>query len=168
MFDENQLIDSVKNCIFDRKNLIKALFMEIDKNGIAIGDTKEDKKQRKQFIRDFYALWETINPSKRVFNKSLNDFVNVKHISVKETIGQASHRYISTLAITFLTEILENATQKGSPQNPNSQKDNQKGFEKIIIMEYIRKDLGKIKLTVGVKRGTKEKIQYCITAIENG
>ena len=26
----------------------------------------------------------------------------------------------------------------------------------------------KIKLTVGVKRGTKEKVQYCITAIENG
>jgi len=43
-----------------------------------------------------------------------------------------------------------------------------KKFEKIITMEYCKKDFGKIKLTVGVKRGTKEKIQYCITAIENG
>ena len=142
--------------------------MELDKNGIATGNTTEDKKQRKRFIMDFYKMWETENPKKHVFNKSLKNFVNVKHISVKETTGQASHRYISTLAITFLTEILENATQKGSPQNINPQKDNQKGFEKIIIMEYNKKDLGKIKLTVGVKRGTKEKVQYCITAIENG
>jgi len=142
--------------------------MELDKKGIATGDTTEDKKQRKRFITDFYKMWEAENPQKQIFNKSLKDFVNVKHISVKETAGQASHRYISTLAITFLTEILANAIQKGSPQNINSQRDNQKGFEKIIIMEYSKNDMGKIKLTVGVKRGTKEKVQYCITAIENG
>jgi hypothetical protein len=35
-------------------------------------------------------------------------------------------------------------------------------------MEYNKMELGKRKLTVGVKRGTKEKVQYCITAIENG
>jgi len=141
--------------------------MELDKKGIAKGDTTEDKKQRKRFITDFYKMWETENPQKQVFNKSLKDFVNVRHISVKETTGQASHRYISTLAVTFLTEILENAIQNGIPQNINSQKDNQKGFEKILIMEYNKKDLGRIKLTVGVKRGIKEKVQYCITAIEN-
>jgi hypothetical protein len=142
--------------------------MELDKNGIATGDTTEDKKQRKRYIMDFYKMWEIQNPQKQVFNKSLKDFIKVKHISVKETTGQASHRYISTLAIVFLTEILENAEQKSLPQNINPQKDNQKGFEKIIVMEYYKKELGKIKLTVGVKRGTKEKVQYCITAIENG
>jgi hypothetical protein len=141
--------------------------LELDSNGIATGNTKEDKKQRKRFILDFYKIWETENPQKHIFNKSLKDFVNVKHISVKETTGQASHRYTSTLAITFLTEILENATQVGIPLNVNPQRDNQKGFEKIIIMEYNKKDFGKIKLTVGVKRGTKEKVQYCITTIEN-
>ena len=142
--------------------------MEIDINGIALGNTTDDKKQRKRFIIDFYKTWETENPHKQVYNKSLKDFVNVRHISVKETSGQASHRYISTLAIIFLTEILENAVQKGVPQNINPQRDNQKGFEKIIIMEYRKKELGRIKLTVGVKRGTKEKIHYCITVIDNG
>jgi len=34
-------------------------------------------------------------------------------------------------------------------------------------MEYRKEALGIIKLTVGVKRGTKEKIQYCITTKEN-
>ena len=141
--------------------------MESNKNEIATGDTKEDRKQRKRFIMEFYKRWEIENPQKQIFNHSLKDFVNVRHISVKETTGQASRRYTSTLAITFLSEILEKAVQKGTPQNANPEKDNQKGFEKIIVMEYKKKDFGKIKLTVGVKRGTKEKVQYCITAIEN-
>jgi len=142
--------------------------MDLNPQGIPAGDTKEEKKQRKQFIKDFYRLWATINPSKKVFNKSLNDFINVRYISVDETAGQASHRYISTLAIMFLTEILENSVQKGIPRNADPTKENQKGFEKIIAMEYNKKEFGIIKLTVGVKRGTKEKVQYCVTAIENG
>jgi len=143
-------------------------FMEFDKNGIATGDTNEDKKQRKRFIIDFYKMWETENPQKRIFNKSLNDFINVRYVSVDETVGHASYRYISTLAVMFLTEILEKAKQKGIPKNANPEKKNQKGFEKIITMEYQKETLGTIKLTVGVKRETKEKIQYCVTAIENG
>jgi len=139
----------------------------LNAKGVPADDTKEAKKQRKQFIEDFYRLWESINPSKKIFNKSLNDFINVRHISVKETAGQASHRYISTLAIMFLSEILENAEQKGAVKNANTTKKNQKGFEKIITMEYHKKEFGVIKLTVGVKRGTKEKIQYCVTAIKN-
>ena len=142
--------------------------LELDKNGIATGDTKEDKKQRKQFIKDFYQHWESINPTKKVFNKSLNDFINVRYISVDETAGHASHRYMSTLAVMFLTEILEKAEKKGVPKNTNPEKKSQKGFEKIISMEYRKEAFGRIKLTVGIKRGGKEKIQYCVTAIENG
>jgi len=141
--------------------------MEVDKNGIALGDTGEDKRARKKFIKEFYRIWGTLNPTKQIFNKSLNEYISVKHISVEETSGQASIRYKSTLAIVFLSEILENATKKGNPRNADSAKDNQKRFEKIIVMEYIKFEFGKIKLTVGVKRGTKEKVQYCITAIEN-
>ena len=75
---------------------------------------------------------------------------------------------MSTLAVKFLTEILEKAEQKGVPKNANPTKKNQKGFEKIITMEFQKEAFGTIKLTVGIKRGTKEKVQYCITAIENG
>jgi hypothetical protein len=141
--------------------------MELEQQSIPQGDTKEEKKQRKRFIMDFYKIWGTLNPQKQIFNKSLNEFVNIKHISVEETAGQASTRYKSTLAIVFLTEILTNAIQKGEPKNADPAKGNQKGFEKIVIMEYDKPEFGKIKLTVGVKRGTKEKVQYCITSIEN-
>jgi hypothetical protein len=142
--------------------------MELDENGIATGNRKEDKRQRKQFIKSFYQRWEVANPTKRIFNQSLNDFINVRFVSVDETSGHASHRHISTLAVTFLSEVLEKAVQKGTPKNADTGKKSQKGFEKIITMEYSKEAFDTIKLTVGVKRGTKEKIQYCITAIENG
>jgi hypothetical protein len=36
----------------------------------------------------------------------------------------------------------------------------------MIIMQYDREDVGSIKLTVGILRGSRENIQYCITDIE--
>jgi hypothetical protein len=36
----------------------------------------------------------------------------------------------------------------------------------MIVMEHSKKIFGKIKLTVGVLRSSKQKVQYCITAIE--
>ena len=42
------------------KNSIEG-FMDLDKSGIATGNTKEDKKQRKQFIVDFYGKWIAAN-----------------------------------------------------------------------------------------------------------
>ena len=42
-----------------------------------------------------------------------------------------------------------------------------KPFERIMIMEYELTGIGKIKMTVGVRRRTLEKVQYCITAISS-
>ena len=139
--------------------------MELDKSGIATGETKEDKKQRKQFIIDFYGKWIAVNTTKQIFNKSLNDFINVRFLSLQETAGHASHTHKSTVAVSYLTEILENAkyvtTVKPKPENKNQQR-----FLEIIVMQHSKKVFGKIKLTVGILKGSRQKIQYCITAIE--
>ena len=42
---------------------------------------------------------------------------------------------------------------------------NQRAFERIMIMEYELIGIGRVKMTVGIRRRTREKIQYCITAI---
>jgi hypothetical protein len=76
-------------------------------------------------------------------------------------------RYKSTLAVTYLTEILENAVTIGKPQEPRKDNAKQKRFSAIHIMGYEKPDFGKIKLTVGELRGSRQKVQYCITAIEN-
>jgi hypothetical protein len=148
--------------------------MELDDKGIATGSSKEDKKQRKQIIVGFYGKWIAENPDKRVYNESLEAFIEVRFLSLEETAGHASLTYKSTVAVTFLSEILANAVaRKDRYENivaevPKPHVKNQSRFSRIFIMEYEKVGFGKIKLTVGELRGSGQKIQYCITAIENG
>ena len=128
-------------------------------------DSTKAKKERKEFIIAFYSQWITVHLTKQIFNHSLNDFINVRFLSLQETAGHASHTYKSTVAVTYLTEILENAKRVKSVK-PKLENKNQQRFSEIIVMEYSKEDFGIIKLTVGVLKGSKQKIQYCITAIE--
>ena len=147
--------------------------MDLDENGIAKGNTKEDKKQRKQFVVDFYGKWIIANPTKRLYNNSLGAFIEVRFLSLEETAGHASLKYKSTVAVTFLSEIMENSIapkdKKGNiiAEMPRPNVKNQSRFSKLFIMEYVKPSFGPIKLTVGELRGSKQKLQYCITAIEN-
>ena len=148
--------------------------LELDTNGIATGNTKEDKKQRKQFIVDFYGKWIASNPEKRLYNKSLQAFIEVRFLSLEETSGHASVSYKSTVAVIFLSEVIENAlAQRDKKGNviatmPKPNIKNQARFSNIYVMEFEKADFGKIKLTVGELRGSRQNIQYCISAIENG
>ena len=49
---------------------------------------------------------------------------------------------------------------------PSKENGNQKPFEKMIIMKYDCVGIGVVKMTVGVRRRTHEKGQYCITALD--
>ena len=133
---------------------------------IPTGTTLEEVKVRKKIIRDFYASWNAANPTKQVYNANLKEFINVRYLSINETAEIASRRYLSTLAITnYFTEILELAEEKRRTK-PKPDNINQKRFSEIIALEYNKKEFGTIKLTVGVLKGSKQHIQYCITAIE--
>ncbi|GHS97239.1 hypothetical protein FACS189421_03670 [Bacteroidia bacterium] len=139
--------------------------MEINTE-IPQGTTREEIKQREKFIQNFYSSWISINPEKRIYNAGLKDFIYVRFLSIQETAEQAAKRYISTFAVVYLTEILELATVK-KVSTPKQETENQKRFKEMILMEYEKEELGTVKLTVGVLRGSGNKIQYCITAIEN-
>jgi hypothetical protein len=129
-------------------------------------DTLRDVKVRKQIIKNFYAMWNAANPTKQVYNANLKEFINVRFLSINETSEIASRRYLSTFAIIhYFTEILELAEEKRRTK-PKPDNDNQKRFSEIIALEYSKKNIGIIKLTVGVLKGSKQHIQYCITAIE--
>ena len=131
------------------------------------GQTKEEMQIRKKFIKDFYAIWNAANPTKHVYNIDLKDFISVRFLSIQETSLLAALSYKSTLAVTYLTEILEKAKVKERVKpKPNNQ--NQKRFSEMILMRYDKKEFGTIKLTVGVLKNSRQKIQYCITALENG
>ena len=65
-----------------------------------------------------------------------------------------------------LDAILIGAKKK-SVKKPKEGNKNQKPFEKMLIMEYELTGIGVIKMTVGVRRRTHEKVQYCITSINS-
>jgi hypothetical protein len=89
----------------------------------------------------------------------------VKFLSIQETAEKAARSYKSTLAVTYLTEILELAKVEIHTK-PKIGNKKQSRFSDIIIMLHSKKNFGQINLTIGVLRGSGEKIQYCITAIE--
>lgn len=133
---------------------------------IPIGNSREDIQQRELIIRDFYHEWKEKNPSQKKYNLSLKEYINIRMVSIVETSEHAAKNYLSTLAVLQLDAILVGA-RKVSIQNVKLNNKNQKPFEKIIIMEYDLVGIGTIKMTVGVRRRTREKVQYCITAITN-
>ena len=132
---------------------------------VPVGDTAEERRERNRLIRRFYYQWMDRNESRKVFNKSLNDYIHIKYISVNETAGHASLRYLSTLAVLQLDAILPNAVLREKKAIKRGTK-NQKGFCSMLIMEYYCPAIGLVRLTVGQKRNDGAKVQYCITAIE--
>lgn len=90
-------------------------------NDIPAGHTKEDIKAREKLIKDFYAQWIAEHPEKKIWNRSLGAYINVKFLSINETYEKASRSYESTLAVYRLSEILEGAIKTPSPNKPNKQ-----------------------------------------------
>ena len=132
---------------------------------VPMGNSKEDIKAREAIISDVYRSWYEANPSKAVYNTHLKDYINVRFLSINETVHHASMSYLSTLAVLQLDLILKNAFQVGKAQKPKLNNKNQSEFSKMLIMECPLVGIGTAKLTVGVKKKTGMKIQYCITAI---
>lgn len=125
----------------------------------------ESIKIRERIIRDFYREWKEKNPSQRKYNLSLKEYINIRMVSIVETSEHAAKTYLSTIAVLQLDAILMGAT-KVSVKKTKPGNRNQKPFEKMMIMEYDVAFIGKVKMTVGIRRRTHEKVQYCITAIQ--
>ena len=132
---------------------------------IPMEDGKGAMKQRQEIISQVYRKWTEENPDKRVYNRSLKDYINIRYLSITETMRHASKKYSSTLALLQLDTILRYAVVYGKPKPPKKGVANQKIFSYMLEMHYELIGIGLVKMMVGVKR-TGEKMQYCITAIE--
>jgi len=136
----------------------------ISEDDIPRADSPEDVAKRRSIISKFYHDWKEKNPLQRKYNLSLKEFINIRFVSITETCTHASRTYLSTLAVLQLDAILTGA--KKTTTVPAKKNQNQKEFDKMIIMHYHCPGIGTVKMTVGVKRRSLEKIQYCITALE--
>ena len=138
--------------------------MFINKDEIPVGTAPEDIKKRKDIIWRFYQTWKVSNPTQRVYNHRLKDYINVRQISIDETARHASKRYLSTLAVLQLDAIL--ACAKLIKAGKTENRDNQQKFKAMLVMQYDCPGIGKVKLLVGIRHKSLLKIQYCITALE--
>lgn len=84
-------------------------------------------------------------------------------MSITETCTHAAKTYHSTFAVLQLDAILTNAKRIATVRAKSN--GNKKIFEKMIIMQYECVGIGLVKMTVGVRRRSHEKVQYCITVL---
>lgn len=138
---------------------------EISEDDVPTGDSVEDRRKRQKLILSFYHRWKKNNPEYKRYNLNLQDYINIRHVSLKETAGHASLTYLSTLAVLQLDAILTNSVVVGIVP-VNHRKVNQREFEKMIRMAYACPGIGNVKMMVGVRHSDKSKVQYCITAID--
>lgn len=131
---------------------------------IPFGNNKDDFKIREEIISQVYRRWIEENPNKRVYNRSLKDYINVRYLSITETIRHAAKSYTSTLALLQLDTILRYSVKVGKPKPTKRGSKNQGDFTQIQVMNYDLVGIGMVKMTVGIKK-SGEKIQYCIIAI---
>lgn len=140
----------------------KSICMNIEE--IPHGNSQEDIIVRRNIISRFYHEWKIKNPTQKRYNLSLKEYINIRFVSITETCTHAARSYHSTLAVLQLDAILTNAKRVSTVRTKSNR--NQKTFEKMIVMEYECVGIGLVKMTVGVRRRTHEKVQYCITALE--
>ena len=119
---------------------------------IPLGNSKEDFKIREDIISQVYRRWIEENPNKRVYNRSLKDYINVRYLSITETIRHAAKSYTSTLALLQLDTILRYSVKVGKPKPTKRGSKNQGDFTQIQVMNYDLVGIGMVKMTVGIKK----------------
>lgn len=153
----------------------KETVIHTDADGIATGDTREDIKQRKGIIKNFWRDLKIKYPNPEIFkihNLALDEDIFLRAISLDEALSHSAVSYNSTKAFLRLEDILAKARPVGRVE-PKTDTTNQNDFEKLLIMTYEYEDIGRVKLTVGLRRRLKkdevhQKIEYAITHLAEG
>jgi len=147
---------------------MKKLPKKIECKGYSIPTAKTENAiaERRKIITDFYKKWFGENEEKKVKNMHLKNYIHVTKLSLKETRHWAGYSYQSTMTVLNLSYVLKNAVKTGNvPIKPSTK--NQSKFEKMIIMECVVPELRPhvitAKLTIGIYKVSKDKIQYCLT-----
>lgn len=133
-----------------------------DDDGIPKGSSYEDEKKRKELIYSFIKKWKDEHEDSTIFNQDLSEFVKINQVFLIEATAHASKSYLSTKAVFHFEEAIRNAVKIGISK-PKVDNKNQKPFQDMLIMKYQSEDLGTVKLTVGVRFKSHDKVQYGIS-----
>lgn len=130
-------------------------------------EPEDEETKRRKIIHDFIQSWRQAHPGGSVFNKDLKEPIKVLQVSLREACKHSARSEKSTMAVLQLETILAEAKKIGETRTKIGDV-SQKNLEKMIVMAYYSDELGMVKLTVGVKRQTHDKIEYGITVPPGG
>lgn len=140
-----------------------AITFEYDADGIPMGGSQEEKLIRREKIHQFLQTWRALHAdSPRVFNIDLQEYIKISQVFLLESVAHSAVQYKSTKAVLMMEEVMKNA-RKITTTNVKEGNKNQKPFVKMMIMQYNSPELGKVKMTVGIRKRTLENVQYSIT-----
>lgn len=128
-----------------------------------MGRLKEESLIRRKIIFDFIQQWRAEHISDaRIYNININEYIKINQVFMLESVAHAAYSYQSTKAVLQMEQVMANA-QKVSLTKTKEGNSNQKPFQQMIVMRYKSDELGTVKMTIGIRKKTKENVQYSIT-----
>lgn len=137
--------------------------IEYDEDGIPKGKTPEETEIRRKIIHEHIQRWRAEhadNPS--VYNVELGENIKISQVFLLESVAHSAVRYLSTKAILQMETIMAQAKEVGLSKVKQTT-ENQKPFVRMLVMIYKSKELGSVKMTVGIRKKSEEKVEYSIT-----
>lgn len=142
--------------------------IDYDADGVPKGSSHEEVVIRRQIIHDYIQRWRAEHADDpRIYNNDLKDYVKINQLFLLESVAHAAGRYMSTKAILRMEEVIREAKIIGLSKKKEGDK-NQKPFHHMIVLLYRCEELGNVKMVVGVRLRTSEKVQYSITVPQPG
>lgn len=142
--------------------------IEFDIDGIPMGNSHQEKTIRREIIHQFIQRWRNEHADDpRIFNRELNDYIKINQVFLLESVAHSAVKYQSTKAVLMMEEIMNNA-RKVSMTRTKEGNSNQKPFAQMMVMRYHIDGIGSVKMTIGIRKRTFEKVQYSITVPDAG
>lgn len=145
---------------------------ELDAEGVPIGNTKEAYQARQDIINKFWhQLKEKYKTPEdfKIYNNYLKEYIFLRAISLIEAKEHSAKTNLSTRAFLLLEDVLADARSVGRVKVKEDDS-NQKSFQQMLIMTHHCDGIGRVKLTIGVKKkkGEEQKIEYSLTHLPDG
>lgn len=147
--------------------------IERDAEGIPMGQSMQEVREREQIINAFFDIWYNgRNRDAKIYNTHLKGDILVKGISIDEAKHHSCKSYLSTIAvIKYLEEVLANALPvRRTNVKPGNK--NQSRFDYMLIMKHEIENLGTVKLTVGIRnpKGCDQEVrtEYGMSVLKPG
>ena len=138
------------------------LAIEYDAEGIPMGSSRNEMLIRREKIHQYIQQWRIDHAeTPYIYNKDLNENVKINQLFLLESVAHSAYRYQSTKAVLGMEEVITEAKYVCKVKAKGNS--NQKPFNEMMILRYHSSILGTVKMTVGIRKRTIEKVQYSIT-----